>query len=170
VAPSAGLTRHQRTLLSAAALLHDVGYHIAHEGHHKHALYLIRNSELTGFSEGERDVIANVARYHRGTTPKERHPEFWRLNQADRDTVRSLAAVLRLAEALDRSHEGRVRGLTCGRAGREFQLNLACEGDCEREAAAAAARGQLFEEVFGGVLTVAVNGIDFPPGVERGDG
>jgi exopolyphosphatase/guanosine-5'-triphosphate,3'-diphosphate pyrophosphatase len=63
------LTRHQRTLLSAAALLHDAGYHIAHEEHHKHSLYLIKNSELTGFSEAERSVIANVARYHRGAPP-----------------------------------------------------------------------------------------------------
>jgi len=61
----------QRTLMSAAALLHDVGYHIAHESHHKHSLYLIENSELTGFSEAERAVIANIARYHRGSPPKD---------------------------------------------------------------------------------------------------
>src|SRR6266581_1258134 len=70
---STTLNRHHRTMLSAAALLHDVGYHIAHESHHKHSLYLIKNSELTGFSEAERDVIANVARYHRGSEPRERH-------------------------------------------------------------------------------------------------
>ncbi|HXD51009.1 MAG TPA: Ppx/GppA phosphatase family protein, partial [Burkholderiales bacterium] len=75
------LDRHQRTLLSAAALLHDVGYHIAHESHHKHSLYLIRHSELTGFSESERDLIANVARYHRGSEPRERHEDFAPLNQ-----------------------------------------------------------------------------------------
>jgi exopolyphosphatase / guanosine-5'-triphosphate,3'-diphosphate pyrophosphatase len=158
VAPSAGLTRHQRTLLSAAALLHDVGYHIAHEGHHKHALYLIKNSELTGFSEGERDVIANVARYHRGSSPKEKHQEFWRLNQKDRDTVRSLAAILRVADALDRSHEGRVRRVHCTREDGRFRLTLACEGDCEREAAAAEIKSELFEEVFGCGLAVGVNG------------
>src|SRR5439155_4753756 len=87
---STSLNRHQRTLMSAAALLHDVGYHIAHESHHKHSLYLIKNSELTGFSEAERDVIANVARYHRGSSPKERHPEFAALNPADRETVLQL--------------------------------------------------------------------------------
>src|SRR6266496_5555341 len=84
---SSNLDRHRRTMLSAAALLHDVGYHIAHESHHKHSLYLIKNSELTGFSEAERDVIANVARYHRGSEPKERHEYFAALNQADRETV-----------------------------------------------------------------------------------
>src|ERR1700757_1095837 len=100
--------RHRRSLLSAAAILHDVGYHIAHESHHKHSLYLIRNSELTGFSEAERDVIANVARYHRGQEPKERHESFAALNSTDRNTVVSLAAIIRIADALDRRHDSRV--------------------------------------------------------------
>ena len=69
VAPSANLSRHHLTLLLAGALLHDIGYHIAHDSHQKHALYLIMNSELTGFSEAERAVIANIARYHRGSAP-----------------------------------------------------------------------------------------------------
>ena len=169
LAHGAGLTRHQRTLLSAAALLHDVGYHIAHEGHHKHTLYLIRNSELTGFSEGERDVIANVARYHRGSAPKERHQEFWRLNQSDRDTVRALAGILRVADALDRNHDGRVRGLGCALEDRQFQLTLACGSDCEREAAAAGSKSELFEEVFGCDLAIGVNGFDSGTGGERDD-
>lgn len=168
VAQEAGLTRNHRTLLSAAALLHDVGYHIAHEGHHKHALYLIRNSELTGFSEAERDVIANVARYHRGSTPKEKHQEFSKLNETDRETVRGLASILRVADALDRSHEGRVRALSCAREGETFQLTLACEGDCEREAAAAKSKGGLFEEVFGCDLSIDVSGINSDSGARRG--
>ena len=163
VAAPAGLTRHHRTLLSAAALLHDVGYHIAHEGHHKHALYLIKNSELTGFSEAERDVIANVARYHRGSVPKEKHQEFWRLHQVDRDAVRSLAAILRVADALDRSHEGRVRDLSCAREDQKLRLTLTCEDDCEREAKAAESKGGLFEEVFGCDLSIGVNGSDSDP-------
>ena len=169
VAHHAGLTRNQRTLLSAAALLHDVGYHIAHEGHHKHTLYLIRNSELTGFSESEREVIANVARYHRGSAPKEKHQEFSRLNQTDRDTVRALAAILRVADALDRSREGRVRALRCALEDGRFRLTLACEGDCEREASAAASKGELFEEVFGCGLTIDVNGVNSDSGEEHGE-
>ena len=169
VAPAAGLTRHHRTLLSAAALLHDVGYHIAHEGHHKHALYLIKNSELTGFSEAERDVIANVARYHRGSTPKEKHQEYWRLHQVDRDTVRRLAAILRVADALDRRHDSRVRGLGCARADATLRLTLSCEGDCGREAAAAESKGGLFEEVFGCELAISADGADSDMGGERGE-
>lgn len=169
VAASAGLMRHHRILLSAAALLHDVGYHIAHDGHHKHTLYLIKNSELTGFSEAERDVIANVARYHRGSTPKEKHHEFTRLNQADRETVRGLGAILRLADALDRSHEGRVGGVSCAQENGTFRLTLVCEGDCEREAAAAESKGELFKEVFGCDLAVGVNGSNSDAEVGDGD-
>lgn len=142
------LVRHHRTLLSAAALLHDVGYHIAHESHHKHSLYLIKNSELTGFSEAERDVIANVARYHRGSEPRERHESFAALNQADRDTVCALAAILRIADALDRRHDSRVADIRCVRNGRVVHIELQCTANCEREIIAAEQKRELFEQVF----------------------
>ena len=147
------LDRHHRTLLSAAALLHDAGYHIAHESHHKHSLYLIRNSELTGFSEAERDVIANVARYHRGPEPKERHEEFAALDETDRETVRSLAAILRIADALDRRHDSRVGDLRCFRNGRVVQIELLTSANCDREIFAAEQKCSLFEEVFDCRLT-----------------
>lgn len=144
----AALNRHHRTMLSAAALLHDAGYHIAHESHHKHSLYLIKNSELTGFSEAERDVIANVARYHRGPEPKERHEEFAALDETDRETVRSLAAILRIADALDRRHDSRVGDLRCFRNGRVVQIELQTSANCDREIFAAEQKCGLFEEVF----------------------
>ena len=143
-----GLTRHERVLLAAAALLHDAGYHIAHDGHHKHALYLIKHSELTGFSEAERDVIANAARYHRGAPPRERHADYAALNQQDRQTVCRLAAVLRVADALDRSHDSRVRDLSVTRAGRVVHLRLLADADCAREISAAEQKRDLFEQVF----------------------
>jgi exopolyphosphatase/guanosine-5'-triphosphate,3'-diphosphate pyrophosphatase len=144
----AGLTRHHRTLLSASALLHDVGYHIAHESHHKHALYLIKNSELTGFSEAERDVIANVARYHRGPSPKERHPDYAALNEADRETVFALAAILRIADALDRSHDNRVSGVRCVRDGQMIHIQLSSSANCDHEIFAAEQKSEIFEQVF----------------------
>lgn len=142
------LTRHQRTLLSAAALLHDAGYHIAHEEHHKHSLYLIKNSELTGFSEAERSVIANVARYHRGAPPRERHPDYAALGEQDRQTVSRLAAILRVADALDRSYDSRVRDLTLTQNGQGARLRLLAALDCEREISAAEQKRDLFEQVF----------------------
>lgn len=145
---SANLTRHHRTLLSAAALLHDVGYHIAHESHHKHALYLIKNSELTGFSEAERDVIANAARYHRGPAPRERHLDYAALNEADRETVFALAAILRIADALDRSHDNRINDVRCTRDGQLVHFQLSSSANCDRETLAAEQKGEMFEEVF----------------------
>jgi exopolyphosphatase/guanosine-5'-triphosphate,3'-diphosphate pyrophosphatase len=145
--------RHHRTLLSAAALLHDTGYHIAHDAHHKHSLYLIRNSELTGFSEAEREVIANVARYHRGPEPKERHEEFAALSETDRETVRSLSAILRIADAFDRRHDARVGDLRCFRNGRAVQIELQASANCDREISAAEQRCALFEEAFDCHLT-----------------
>ncbi len=156
LAPSEDLTRHQRTLLSAAALLHDVGYHIAHESHHKHALYLIRNSELTGFSEAERAVIANVARYHRGSQPKERHPEYTSLNAADRETVCQLGAIVRVADALDRSHDNRVSNLRCTRDGDTVSIEIRSSLNCENELSEAERKRDMFEQAFQCNLTFTV--------------
>jgi len=149
LAVSENLTRHQRTLMSAAALLHDVGYHIAHESHHKHSLYLIENSELTGFSEAERAVIANIARYHRGSPPKERHLEYAALNTPDRETVCRLGSIVRLADALDRSHDGRVTELRCTREGDVMQIQLRSALDCENELREAELKKEMFEQAFG---------------------
>lgn len=146
---SANLTRHQRLLLSAAALLHDVGYHIAHESHHKHSFYLIENSELTGFSESERGVIANIARYHKGSHPKERHANFMALKPADRETVRRLAGILRLADALDRRHDNRVKDVLCKRVKNVFHMQLASALECDYELEWAGRRLDLFENAFG---------------------
>jgi exopolyphosphatase/guanosine-5'-triphosphate,3'-diphosphate pyrophosphatase len=148
VSSSANMTRHQRLLLSAAALLHDVGYHIAHESHHKHSFYLIENSELTGFSESERGVIANVARYHKGSHPKERHSNFMALNPADRETVCRLAGILRLADALDRRHDNRVKDVLCKRVRNVFHIQLASSAECDHELESAERRVDLFEDAF----------------------
>ena len=145
---SANLTRHQRLLLSAAALLHDVGYHIAHESHHKHSFYLIENSELTGFSETERGVIANIARYHKGSHPKQRHSNYMALSETDRETVCRLAAILRVADALDRRHDNRVRDVTCKRVRNVFHIQLASTSECKHELESAERRLRLFEDAF----------------------
>lgn len=142
------LSRHQRLLLSAAALLHDVGYHIAHESHHKHSLYLIANSELTGFSESERALIANIARYHKGSLPKEHHPHYAALSGADRATVSRLAGILRLADALDRRHDNRVRELLCTRRRNVVDIQVLSESECESELTEGERRLRLFEDAF----------------------
>lgn len=142
------LPRHDRTLLSAAALLHNVGYHIAHSEHHKHSLYLIKHSELTGFSESERNVIANVARYHRGSLPKDKHPDFMALREKDRQTVWRLAAILRLANALDRGYRNNVKDVRLTRKGKDLLVEILSDEDCAREIETAAQRAEMFEIAF----------------------
>jgi exopolyphosphatase/guanosine-5'-triphosphate,3'-diphosphate pyrophosphatase len=155
LAPAENLSPHQRTLMLAGALLHDIGYHIAHDSHQKHTLYLITNSELTGFSEAERAVIANIARYHRGSLPKKRHPEYEALNPADRDTVCKLGGIVRLADALDRSHDSRVHDLKCHDA-KSFHVELCSDADCENELLEVDRKRELFEQAFKRTLSFSV--------------
>ncbi len=148
LAPIYKLSRHGRTLLSAAALLHDVGYHISHESHHKHSLYLIKHSEMTGFSESEKTIIANIARYHRGSLPKEKHLDFMQLSERDRQTVARLGAILRLAEALDRGHENHVQDMKFKREKQNLFLKLISNQDCTIERQAIQLKKDLFEMAF----------------------
>ena len=157
LAPVENLSRHHRTLMLAGALLHDIGYHIAHESHQKHALYLITNSELTGFSEAERAVIANVARYHRGSLPRKRHAEYQMLNVADRQIVCQLGAIVRLADALDRSHDSRVYDLEChaNKSG-SFHLELLSVANCDNELLEVERKRDLLEQSFNRTLSFSV--------------
>jgi exopolyphosphatase/guanosine-5'-triphosphate,3'-diphosphate pyrophosphatase len=109
-----GLDDTDRELLEAAALLSNVGLVISHSAHHKHSYYVIRNSEhLTGFTDAEKELIALVARYHRKSPPSEdKHPEFAALGADGRRRVRAMAALLRVAIALDRNHDGGVAFVT----------------------------------------------------------
>ena len=101
-----------RELLEVAALAHNVGMVIAHSGHHKHAAYMIRNSEqLVGFSQQEIELIAQVARYHRKSQPSLKHPEFAALDEDEQRTVSILAGILRIAIGLDRRHAGMVKAV-----------------------------------------------------------
>jgi exopolyphosphatase/guanosine-5'-triphosphate,3'-diphosphate pyrophosphatase len=104
-----GLSSDDRTLLADAALLHDVGYHINYQGHHKHSYHLILHADLLGMSPEEQVVIAHVARYHRGAEPsRKRHRDYARLDPVLRRRIRRLAAVLRVADGFDRGHVAAV--------------------------------------------------------------
>jgi exopolyphosphatase/guanosine-5'-triphosphate,3'-diphosphate pyrophosphatase len=99
----------ERELLEYAALAHDIGIFVSHSGHHRHSFYLIRHSELAGFTDLETRLIANMAYFHRKSTPKKRHEHFMELSPDDQKRVRRLSALLRVAEGLDRSHLGLVK-------------------------------------------------------------
>jgi exopolyphosphatase/guanosine-5'-triphosphate,3'-diphosphate pyrophosphatase len=103
-----GAAPAERALLADAALLHDVGYHISYDRHHKHSYHLIVHAELLGVQPADQIVIANVARYHRGAPPKKKHRNYGALDRELRRCVRRLSAILRVADGFDRGHTGAV--------------------------------------------------------------
>lgn len=103
-----GLTSDDRTLLSDAALLHDIGYHISYDKHNKHSYHLIEHADLLGMTPGEQIIVANVARYHRGAEPKKKHVNYGALEKSMRETIKKLAGILRVADGFDRGHSGAV--------------------------------------------------------------
>jgi exopolyphosphatase / guanosine-5'-triphosphate,3'-diphosphate pyrophosphatase len=103
-----GLEPRDRVLLLAAALLHDVGDFVRYEGHHKHSHYIIAHSDIMGLTPAERELVANVARYHRKSPPSLEHENFRALSREARAKVKMMAAILRLGDALDREHRGVV--------------------------------------------------------------
>jgi exopolyphosphatase/guanosine-5'-triphosphate,3'-diphosphate pyrophosphatase len=100
-----------RSALADAALLHDVGYHINYQKHHKHSYHLILHADLLGVPPTEQVVIANVARYHRGAPPRRKHRNYGALDKRLRVRIKRLAALLRVADGLDRGHVGAVARL-----------------------------------------------------------
>lgn len=148
------LSDHDGELLEYASYMHDIGYHISHKKHHKHALYIIRNSELRGFKEWEIEVMANVARYHRRSTPQKRHPFYDNLPPAQKDKVRKLSAILRVADGLDRSHYQNVQALEIIKSDSETKLLIKTEADPQLEIWGAMRKASLFEEVTGTTLSI----------------
>jgi exopolyphosphatase/guanosine-5'-triphosphate,3'-diphosphate pyrophosphatase len=142
------LTDREREWLEYAALLHDIGVHISYEGHHKHSYYLIRNGDLRGFDPTEIEILALIARYHRQATPKRRHAGFAQLSKPERRVVRTLSAMLRLAESLDRSHAQTITSIELHDRGEEGLLQLRTSGDAELELWAAARHAEPFEGVL----------------------
>jgi exopolyphosphatase/guanosine-5'-triphosphate,3'-diphosphate pyrophosphatase len=138
-----------RELLEYAALLHDVGHHIDHQNHHRHSYYLITNGELLGFQRDELEIIGLVARYHRKAAPKASDPEYRALSQKTRATVRVLSAILRVADACDRTHFGVVRDIAVNRRNGRITLQLTTVGDAQLEFWEAQQRVELLEQVLG---------------------
>ncbi|HVN30701.1 MAG TPA: Ppx/GppA phosphatase family protein [Thermoanaerobaculaceae bacterium] len=137
-----------RKILQAAAWLHDIGAHISYKRHHKHSMYLIAQCELPGFSDAEVALAASVARYHRKSEPAPNHPEFAGLGAGDQRRVLALAAILRLADALDREHLDRVRAVSVEVKGGDVVLGLDGKGDLLLEKWALRRKAPMFERVY----------------------
>lgn len=144
-----GLGTEERELIEYGAMLHDIGLHIAREGHHKHSQYLILNGNLKSFTPEEVRIIANVARYHRKSKPDPAsHPEYAVLSKRGKRVVNIGAALLRIADGLDRSHCGVVSGLKTKVGRHHVTITVHARGDAELELWGARRQMDLFAEVF----------------------
>ncbi len=142
------LGERERLLLELAALMHDVGAHINVRSRHKHSYYMLKNLELSGLTSRERDIIAHVARYHRGKAPQGSHVEFARLDRAARMLVSVLAAILRVAYALDVERSQRITRLSCKIVKNDLRIAVD-SSDVALERWSMERRGGLFKSVFG---------------------
>jgi exopolyphosphatase/guanosine-5'-triphosphate,3'-diphosphate pyrophosphatase len=142
------LGMNERVLLEVAALLHDIGYYIGTKDHHKNTWYLINSSPLVGVSDSQKETIALVARYHTRSPPKPSHKEFLELAPKQRRVVLVLAAILRLAEALDREHANKVHGFKVHIYRKKVILQLKGEGGLLLERWALGYGSKLFEKTF----------------------
>ena len=143
-----GLDDTYRDLLYCAGLLHDIGYLEGYWGHHKTAYRLIMEADLPGLTEEEKHIVANVARYHRGSRPKLKHSGFAALDPDDREIVEMLSAILRLADGLDRSHMDAVRDLDVWLEDDRLVVLLDCPFDCGSEIWAGEKKGRFLGDLF----------------------
>lgn len=148
---------HERELLEYGTFLHDVGSFISYNNHHAHSYYIIRNSELLGFDQGEVAFMANLARFHRKKPPRKRDPEILELDPQQRAMLMVLSIFLRLGESLDRSHAALVRHVRFSHIeGDEVRVEIIARGDCHLELWGIEGEKKAFEKVFGKRLVFEV--------------
>lgn len=137
-----------KLLLAAAASLHDIGRFVDARQHHRHSWYLIRNTQLPGFTAQEHLVVAAIARYHRKSLPRESHVEYSSLTPEDRVTVMKLSAILRVADALDSARNRRFCDMKIVQRGKTIQFQVS-GNDFRTEKFYLKLKGDLFEQVYG---------------------
>ena len=140
---------HERMLLRCASLLHDIGIYVNARAHHKHSMYLIQNSDLFGLTRHDMQIVAIVSRYHRKAVPSPAHPEFAALPLEDRMAVAKLAAILRVADSLERTHREAPRALEFRREADRFVIQVRDMEDLTMERLVLREKGNLFADVFG---------------------
>ncbi len=147
-----GLGDADRAMLAYAVLLHDIGHHVSHYRHHEHAAYLVANSAMRGFDQSELQFLTALVRHHRKGDVKAAEQHISALSADDRKRCRKLAALLRVADGLDRGHRQRITRLRAVDNGDIVTLHLATSADPELEIWGCRRRSELFESVFGRTL------------------
>lgn len=143
------LGEHDLLLLQVAAILHEVGTYVSPQAHHKHSEYLILNSEIFGLDREDVNLVALIARYHRHSGPNIRHSRYSSLSTTDRIRVCKLSALLRVADALERTHAQRVSDIRIRISKGRMLVRLPGLGDASVERLAMKSKGDLFEQIFG---------------------
>ena len=137
-----------RLMLRLASLLHDIGQCISPESHHKHTYYILQQTPFVGLSSREKELVAQIARYHRKAPPSKKHDFFSRLSSEDQEMVQKLSSLLRIAEALDQEHASGVRSISAACSATELVISLVGDGDFDLERSKAKKRSDLFETIF----------------------
>lgn len=145
--------QHRETLIYAA-LLHDIGQFVSHSSHHKHSHYLIANENLPGLSRAQQEIAAHIARYHRKALPSDKHETFVALTPANRSVVSKLAAILRIANGLDRSHRQAVGDVLVQIGKDETRIFVSASGEISFELGSARDNAQLLAETLETQVTI----------------
>ncbi|MDF7800732.1 HD domain-containing protein [Pontiellaceae bacterium B1224] len=143
------LDSRYEVILSVAAQLHDIGMFIGSSSHHKHSKYIMDNSEIFGLGEQDIKLASLVARYHRGAVPRVTHPDYESLLREDRMIVNKLSAILRAADAFDRSHTQAIKQVKVSVKEETVVVEVDRPGDFTAEKRALVGKGKMFEQVFG---------------------
>jgi exopolyphosphatase/guanosine-5'-triphosphate,3'-diphosphate pyrophosphatase len=149
LAPVHRMGEQPRRLLLAAAMLHDVGMCRGIRGHHKSSLDIIMAGDLQPLTDGERKMVAAIARYHRKAHPKRKHDHFSTLKEEEQATVSRAASILRMADALDRAHQNAILALDVEMSTRKVRIMAVSARELSFEEEALRKKGRLFEELFG---------------------
>jgi exopolyphosphatase/guanosine-5'-triphosphate,3'-diphosphate pyrophosphatase len=150
-----GLGSRERMLLETGGILHDIGMYISSASHHKHGAYLVDAAEIFGLRKADKDIISNIVRYHRRSTPKVTHVPYMSLPRIDRAIVSKLAAILRVADALDRTHQQKIREFALEKQTDVYVLWVSEEvGDISIERQGLAEKGDMFADVFGASIVL----------------
>lgn len=168
--PGLASRKDERALLEAGSLLHDIGTFVEYRAHHKHGMAIIRHADLPGVSDADREVLALLARFHRRRAPKASHPAMASLPASERDVVLRLAAILRVADGLDRRHAQTTRGVHVRFGAGELQVEADLPEDAGEDLEGAAAKRDLLERLCGQRVRVVRAGGPGAPAPSPGAG
>lgn len=154
LAPLHGLGNKERFWLQNAAILHDIGWIEGPNKHHKTALRIILEDQTIPLPEDEKLIVASVARYHRAALPKKRHKHYASLGKRERQIVKTLASILRVADGLDRTHQSVVNDISCNITPDQIIISCSVKRPSEADRQAALNKGDLMEKVFNRALVV----------------